>query len=210
MAKDESIVKSFRIAEDQFDQANDIFQREGFSVSEVIRILFEATIREGRIPRGLSTREMEPELDDAKAREQYIDEVLAMAGIRKENPDGSSPEQRVLDLIFHKHVKSDDMPSRLVREWAKQWGLPDSLSLATLCELHDCGLFPEDPWYGDYNADISPTDACGGTDEHLADAMIMMEFQNNLADHLEQVKRKLQIKAVKYLMEMSNKKEEEE
>jgi antitoxin component of RelBE/YafQ-DinJ toxin-antitoxin module len=52
MARDESVVKSFRISGDQFERANEIFKKEGFSLSEVIRLVCDATIREGRIPRG--------------------------------------------------------------------------------------------------------------------------------------------------------------
>ena len=82
MAKDDSVVKSFRTTEEQFDQANEIFRKEGFNFSEVIRLLFDATIREGRIPRGLSTRDMEDQLDAAKHRENYISTIWNKA-VRK-------------------------------------------------------------------------------------------------------------------------------
>ena len=36
MAKDDSVVKSFRTTEEQFDQANEMFRKEGFNGSEVI------------------------------------------------------------------------------------------------------------------------------------------------------------------------------
>ena len=79
MAKDDSVVKSFRTTEEQFNQANEIFRKEGFSFSEVIRLLFDATIREGHIPRGLSTRDMEEQMDAAQHRENYISSVLDKA-----------------------------------------------------------------------------------------------------------------------------------
>ncbi len=201
MSKDDSIVKSFRTTEEQFNKANDIFQKEGFSISEVIRILLEATIREGHIPRGLSTREMEPALDDAKFMESYIDDILMIAGIQPPADQGRTAEERLLQKIFPERCGSNGLSNAFLREWAASWGFPDGLSIATLAELHDCGMFKESPWYGIYDADIRPE---GRDDTPLASALITMEFQNNIMDNLEQVKREMQARAVKHLMEMDN------
>ena len=99
MGKDDSVVKSFRTTEEQFEQANEIFRKEGFNFSEVIRLLFDATIKEGRIPRGLSTRDMEDQLDAAKQRDDYINSILNMA-IPNFNENYASAEEKLLSCIF--------------------------------------------------------------------------------------------------------------
>lgn len=212
MAKDESIVKSFRISSEQFEKANEIFRKEGFSFSEVIRLVCDATIREGRIPRGLSTKEIEPKLDSSQARENYIDSILQMAGIVPEKMRNLTVEERLLKTIFHEDQDSSEMSNSEIREWGEKWGLPDNLSVATLAELRDSEVLPRDPWTGAYDANIMPAKHCGlnEVDEDLRNAMVVMEFENNLRDNLEQAKRKLEIKAVKYLMELDNVNEEKE
>ena len=118
MAKDDSVVKSFRTTEEQFDQANEIFRKEGFNFSEVIRLLFDATIREGRIPRGLSTRDMEDQLDAAKHRENYISSILDKA-IPNFDGNYASAEERLLACIFGKTQDAcervDDILNKLKR-----------------------------------------------------------------------------------------------
>ena len=194
MAKDDSVVKSFRTTEEQFDQANEIFRKEGFNFSEVIRLLFDATIREGRIPRGLSTRDMEDQLDAAKHRENYISSILDKA---IPNFDGhyASAEERLLACIFGKKQDACDMSNAELRDWADKWGFPDNLSAATLADLYDCGFFAKDPWFGeyDYSVDYDAGD--------IADMAVTHRFEENLKDNISQMARKMQIKAVKTLME---------
>lgn len=194
MAKDDSVVKSFRTTEEQFDQANEIFRKEGFNFSEVIRLLFDATIREGRIPRGLSTRDMEDQLDAAKHRENYISSILDKA-IPNFDGNYASAEERLLDCIFGKKQDACDMTNAELRDWADKWGLPDNLSAATLADLYDCGFFAKDPWFGeyDYSVDYDAGD--------IADMAVTHRFEENLKDNIFQMARKMQIKAVKTLME---------
>lgn len=211
MGKDGSIVKSFRVSEEQFEKVNEIFRKEGFSVSEVIRLLFDATVREGRIPRGLSTKEMESKLDASQARECYIDGILQMAGIVPENQRNLTPKERLLKTLFNEKSGSGEMSNGELREWAEKSGLPDTLSVAALAELYDCGLFPKDIWSGAYDADIDPVTypGSGESDEDLKSAMIVMECRDNIRDNLEQIKRTLETGAVKYLMESDNDYEKE-
>ena len=194
MAKDDSVVKSFRTTEEQFDQANEIFRKEGFNFSEVIRLLFDATIREGRIPRGLSTRDMEDQLDAAKHRENYISSILDKA-IPNFDGNYTSAEERLLACIFGKKQDACDMSNAELRDWADKWGLPDNLSAATLADLYDCGFFAKDPWFGeyDYSVDYDAGD--------MADMAVTHRFEENLKDNIFQMARKMQIKAVKTLME---------
>ena len=208
MGKDESIVKSFRIPERQFEQANEIFKKEGFSFSEVIRLMCDAAIREGRIPRGLSTKEIEPKLDSSQARENYIDGVLQMAGIVPKKMQDISPKERLLKALFEENRSSSELSNREIREWGEKWGLPDELSIGTLAELRDLEVLPRDPWDGAYKADIQPAKYCGNgeteIDENLQNALVIMKFGANLRDNLEQVRRKLETKAMKYLLELDN------
>ena len=194
MAKDDSVVKSFRTTEEQFDQANEIFRKEGFNFSEVIRLLFDATIREGRIPRGLSTRDMEDQLDAAKHRENYISSILDKA-IPNFDGNYASAEERLLACIFGKKQDACDMSNAELRDWADKWGFPDNLSAATLADLYDCGFFAKDPWFGeyDYSVDYDAGD--------IADMAVVHRFEENLKDNISQMARKMQIKAVKTLME---------
>lgn len=194
MAKDDSVVKSFRTTEEQFEQANEIFRKEGFNFSEVIRLLFDATIREGRIPRSLSTRDMENQLDVAKHREDYISSVLDMA-IPNFDGNYSSAEERLLACIFGKEQQNaSDKSNAALREWANKWGLPDNLSVATLADLYDCGFFAKDPWFGEYDYSID-------YDAGVADAAVIHKFEENLKDNISQIARRMRIKAVKTLME---------
>jgi len=206
MARDESVVKSFRISGDQFERANEIFKKEGFSLSEVIRLVCDATIREGRIPRGLSTKEMESKLDNSQNRENFIDGVLSMAGVVPKKQRDMTTEQRLLKALFNEPADASDLSNEDLREWAQKWGLPDNLSIGVIAELYDCGLFKKDPWEGIYDSNIAPASRPGSNkiDAQLQDAMVTMECQNNITDNLEQIKRQMHAKAVKYLMEYNN------
>lgn len=205
MPKDESVVKSFRISGDQFEKANEIFKKEGFSLSEVIRLVCDATIREGRIPRGLSTKEMEPKLDDSQTREAYIDSILGMVGVVPVKNRGLSPEARLMKTLFNEGETSSDMSNSELREWAEKWGLPDELSIATLAELHDSDIFKGEPWDGEYDAWIEPVKPCSAEPYNaLKDALIIVEMQNNIKSNWEKIKNKCQVKAIRYVMEMNN------
>lgn len=191
-----SVIKSFRTNEEQFAQANEIYRSEGFSFSEVIRLLLEATIKEGRIPRALSTKDIEIASDKSAYREEYIDSILDMA-LPNPKYKGFSTEEKLLKIIFDESSDSKDMTNNVLREWGSKWGFPDNLSVATLADLHDCGLFPKDPWFGDYDYEIESN----SKDE---DIMVIMKFRENLKDNLEKVKHSLELKAVKTLMEINN------
>ena len=194
MAKDDSVVKSFRTTEEQFEQANEIFRKEGFNFSEVIRLLFEATIKEGRIPRGLSTRDMEEQLDAAKRRDNYISSILDKA-FPNFDKDYASMEERLLACILGKEKGACDMSNAELRDWADKWGFPDNLSVATLADLHDCGFFAKDPWFGEYDYRVV------NDNSDMADMIVTHLFEENLKDNISQIARKMQIKAVKTLME---------
>ena len=203
MGNDNSIVKSIRISGEQFEQANDIFKREGFSFSEAVKIFLEATIREGRVPRSLSTRAMENKLDDAKMRDDYVSDILS--SVLPQKSESSSNEKRLVAAIFG-HEHASDMSNAELREWASKWGLPDSLSVATLADLYECDLFTEDPWHGEYDYECMPATNAGSKqlDEHLSNAMTLMKFRDNLNNNLEQMKHKMHVAATKTLMELDN------
>ena len=193
MAKEESIVKSFRTSEAQFQEANDIFRKEGFSLSEVIRLLFDAMIREGRVPRALSTKNLEDKSDNAKAREDYVDDILDMV-LPPVEGSGKTPEERLLQCIFGEPEDAKHMTNAALREWGDKWGMPDNLAISTLADLHDCGFFKEDPWFGAYDYTVDGA--------HLSeDDAVVMKFRENIRDNLDQMKRQMEIKAVKTLME---------
>lgn len=197
MAKDDSVVKSFRTTEEQFSQANEIFRKEGFSFSEVIRLLFEATIRDGRIPRSLSTRDMESAADTAQRRDNYVNRILDM--VVPDKSDGHiTAEERLLNTIFGKPESANDMTNEDLRDWACKWGLPDNLSVATLADLHDCGLFKENPWFGDYTYPIDYDH------DQYGEMMVNIRYEQNIRDNMEQVKHRMQVKAVNYMMSYDN------
>lgn len=188
--KDDSIVKSFRVPESMFEQANDIFKKEGFSLSEVIRILFQATIREGRVPRGLSTREMEVKSDAAKTRENYMNSILAKA---IPNFDGKTTESKLLDCIFGTEKQASDMSNAALRDWASSWGLPETLSVATLADLYESKLFGQDPWDGAYD-DALPDDG------NFTPETVVLICKENLKQNLQHVMTELEIKSMKKLL----------
>ena len=191
-----SIIKSFRTDEEQFAQANEIYKSEGFSFSEVIRLLLEATIREGRIPRALSTKDVEVVSDKSAYREEYVDSILDMA-LPNPKYKGLSTEERLLRTIFGGNLEAKSMTNNALREWGDKWGFPDNLSVATLADLHDCGLFPEDPWFGDYDYAIEDN-------SQNEDMMVILKFRENVRSNLEKVKHTLELKAVKTLMEFDS------
>ncbi len=203
MGADGSIVKSIRVSGEQFEQANDIFKKEGFTFSEAVKLLLEATIREGRVPRSLSTRDMEDKLDDARMRDDYVSDILGT--VFPQVTGAVSTEKRLLAAMFG-HEHASDMSNAELREWAAKWGLPDSLSVATIADLYECELFTKDPWQGEFNYECMPAVSVGSKkiDEHLAQSMTLMKFRDNLNNNLEIMKHKMQVAATKTLMEMDN------
>lgn len=189
--KDDSIVKSFRVPESMFEQANDIFKKEGFSLSEVIRILFQATIREGRVPRGLSTREMEVKSDAAKTRENYMNSILAKA---IPNFDGKTTESKLLDCIFGTEKQASDMSNAALRDWASSWGLPETLSIATLADLYESKLFGQDPWDGVYDRALP-------ADGDFSSETVVMICKENLKQNLQHIMTDLEIKSMTKLLQ---------
>lgn len=200
MGKDNSVVKSFRTTEEQFSRANEIFLREGFNFSEVIRLLLDATIREDRIPRGLSTREMEDQMDAARHRDDYINSIIntAVPGFCDSPDSGKTAEERLLDTIFGRKDHASEMSNAELRDWGSKWGLPDTLSTATLADLYDSGFLGTDPWSGDYDYDMECEPGC---QENMA---ALVKLRDNLEDNLSQLVRKMRISAVKTLMEYDN------
>ena len=96
MAKEESVVRSFRVNETLYNQANEIYKKDGFAFSEVVRLLLEATVREGRTPRSLSTREIEEKMDAAMYRNAYIDNLLD--SVVPYSPESNSTYSRYIFL----------------------------------------------------------------------------------------------------------------
>lgn len=189
--KDDSIVKSFRVPESMFEQANDIFKKEGFSLSEVIRILFQATIREGRVPRGLSNREMEVKSDAAKTRENYMNSILAKA---IPNFDGKTTESKLLDCIFGTEKQASDMSNAALRDWASSWGLPETLSIATLADLYESKLFGPDPWDGVYDKALPD-------DGNFSTETVVLICKENLKQNLQHIMTDLEIKSMTKLLQ---------
>lgn len=198
--KDDSVVKSFRVPESMFEQANEIFKKEGFSASEVIRVLFGATIREGRIPRGLATREMESQSDAAKIRKEYMDSILARAipGI-----DGKSAEDRLLECIFGREETVSEMSNASLRDWASRWGLPDTLSVATLADLYESGMFGRDPWGGVYDGMLEETEDFSAEDALFAS-------RENLKHNLGSIMTELEVRSLSRLLQDYHNREEEQ
>lgn len=198
--KDDSVVKSFRVPESIFEQANEIFKKEGFSASEVIRVLFNATIREGRIPRGLATREMESQSDAAKIRKEYMDSILARAvpGI-----DGKSAEDRLLECIFGREETVSEMSNASLRDWASRWGLPDTLSVATLADLYESGIFGRDPWGGVYDGMLEDAGDFSAEDALFAS-------RENLKHNLGSIMTELEVRSLSRLLQDYHNREEEQ
>lgn len=200
MPKDDSLVKSFRTTEAQFNEANEIFKKEGFSYSEVIRLLLDATIREGRIPRGLSTKSVEEISDKSAHREAYVDSILNMV-LPNPRHEGLTAEEKLLRQIFGEPEESKNMSNASLRDWGNKWGLPEELSIATLADLHDSELFSDDPWFGDYKYENDPSIGS-------EDLLTVMMFRENIRSNLEKVKNSLEARAVKILMEYNIKDDE--
>lgn len=196
--KDDSVVKSFRVPESMFDQVNDILKKEGFSLSEVIRILFQAMIREGRIPRGLSTREIEVQSDAAKMRTDYMQSILNKA---IPDLDGKSMENRLLECIFGKDETASEMSNASLRDWAATWGLPDTLSVATLADLYESGMFGKNPWDGVYDAVLPDT---GFSSEEM-----LLVSKENLKQNLQHIMSELEIKSMTKLLQDYYRREED-
>lgn len=190
--KDDSVVKSFRTTEAEFNAANEIFHKEGFTLSEVIRLLLEATIKEGRIPRGLSTKSSEVISDMAERREDYIDSLLDMA-----LPDSnyrSTGEKLLYRIIFDEAQTSKFMSNAQLRDWGASWGLPEELSVSTLADLHD-NFLSKDPWQGDYDFDYPK-------DEEPADYITTLKFMENIKHNLERMKHNMEVDAIRYFWTM--------
>lgn len=192
------VPKQVRVCGEEFDAANEIFKKSGFTFSDVVRMVISKTIQEGRIPLALSCRENEKMLDDGMQVDRYMDDILAMVGVS----DNDVPAiEKMFSRIFGPSDASD-MNAAQLREWGARTGLPDTLSVGTLADLFDHGPFAKDPWSGGCDADIKQT----GTEENM---MILMQDMANIRWNLENTKNEMVARASKFLMEFDNPKDDE-
>ena len=89
---------------------------------------------------------------------------------------GETPEQMLVKAIFGEE-KASDMEDGELRKWGASVGLPQKLSLTALSELHDCGLFPENPCYSEDEYRISAQDNATFGAENIRQNMELVKMR---------------------------------
>lgn len=200
----DSVTKTFRAPAAQFDAANALFNKEGYTFSGAVRLLLDATIREGRIPRCLKPDTKKVDRDSSEAViEPFIADILSPITGDSSSTPSITPEERLFNALCGYDRVTSDMTDAELREWASRCGLPDDLSISTISELRDSGLFPSDPWAGEYVYRTEPANSFDSDtpDPALKRTMELMLLRDNLSHNIDMVKHRLKINAVKALME---------
>ena len=162
-----------RVSSDTLKKARDVFEQEGKTISKAVRAYLEETVRLGKTPFRVELDEKEQEFNTMSRVEEYaMDNIVGTEFFPTRS--GKSAEERLHESIFGTGLAKDMEDSEL-RAWGSSVGLPEGLSLTTLAELHDCGLFPDNV--------LSPDDKSMrilGNEEHY-DVMDEANIRQNIA-----------------------------
>ena len=196
-------LRQVRMPNDMFEKASKIFAEDGLSFSGGVRLMLEETIRSGKIPfrpDQKAANEMK-KLETRKEEMEFLNNCLGL---------GKTDEQRLFDAIFGKQVKSSkDLDDDELREWGKKTGLPDTLSLTTLGELFDNGVFPKDLWDCGISANTRLKKQDGSELPKAEESSIFFQkTEANIRLGLQESGNNLLKGALKYLYEYDNEEEE--
>ena len=101
---------------------------------------------------------------------------------------------KLLDCIFGTEKQASDMSNAALRDWASSWGLPETLSIATLADLYESKLFGQDPWDGVYDRALP-------ADGDFSSETVVMICKENLKQNLQHIMTDLEIKSMTKLLQ---------
>lgn len=178
-----TVIKSYRVDSGTLKKVNTILARDGVTISEAIRMYLKKIVENDGLPRGLISNTNDIDYASNDGQGQYIDNIIHEAF-----PDDTTGKLLLDGVLGAKN--SEDVSDSELRNWAAKWGLPDGLSITTLAELRDCGLYTSNPWIGVYD-----------TDDDCTELVDILTVRENLSQNIENVSNKMHIAAVKNLME---------
>lgn len=145
MGAEKDTTLQLRVSSETLDAAKEIYESEGKSASQAVREFLEETVAQGKTPIRHALSESEQAYKTMlRKEERAIDSICGTVTPRKASDGGiQTPEEMLLTAIFGDGTASE-LTDKQLRYWGKSVGLPESLSLTVLSELHDCGLFPKD------------------------------------------------------------------
>lgn len=141
--------RSIRLPEDLAEKAKAVLDGCGLTFSEAVRMFLNETVKAGKLPFRPSQEGTDAKLLAMRKREE------AFVGCILGKNDGA--EERLLKAIFGQE-KATDMTDDQLRDWANMTGLPKTLSITTIEDLFDSGLFARNPWSGNLSVDIDEDD----------------------------------------------------
>lgn len=146
---DKDTTLQLRISSDTLGCAREIFEGEGKSISQAVREYLEETVAQGKSPIRHALSESEQAYKAMlRKEERAIDLICGTTPQKIKDGNAKTPEEMLLNVIFGEGT-AKEMSDAELRRWGNSVGLPESLSLTVLSELHDCGLFPKDVCYVD-------------------------------------------------------------
>lgn len=191
--KEQGITLAFRSSAEAANSFKEIVEKHGYTMSELFRQFMEYTVKTGEIPKFAGSKDADKELSIEEKQDRYVDQLIrsTFPGISEKR---KSPEDSLIDDLYGIQ-KTENMSGEDLRDWGSKWGLPNSLTLSTLAELRDCGMFTTNPWYGEYEYELKDDDT-----EKREDFLDLMECRDNLTHNINKVAHKMHVRSMKYLM----------
>ena len=170
--------RQIRLPSELSQAVDEVLEKLNLSFSEAVRIFLDEMVKTGKLPfRPTMSEEAKDKIAQRKKESDYVDSIL---GINKR-----TAEERLLQTLFDE-VPGDAMSDGQLLEWGKDTGLPSGLTISTLEDLYNSGLFARHPWWGGINANYRNLDT--NSDARTA---LMIEQVECIKENLENTHRTL-------------------
>lgn len=131
MDKDTTI--QLRVSSEMAERARKVFEREGRTISEAVRGFLEESIRQGKSAIRPKRSTSEDSYREMLRKEEECLDTICMPEYKRMNKPKADEE-----------CTAEDLSDTELMEWAGSIGLPETLTLSTLADLYDCGVFPRE------------------------------------------------------------------
>ena len=183
MAAKNNTVRQVRLPDELVSDVDAVFQELHISFSEGVRLFLTEVVKQQNLPFRPS-QDSEDNLIKVREKENaYLDQILGT---------GLSAEERLKRAIFGPENGSE-MSDEQLKEWARNIGLPDTLSTSTLEELFDSGLFPQNAFSGGVSVDLFSDEL---EDSAADDNILTFAHIENIRSNLDKVADKLKARAI--------------
>ena len=183
MAAKNNTVRQVRLPDELVSDVDAVFQELHISFSEGVRLFLTEVVKQQKLPFRPS-QDSEDNLIKVREKENaYLDQILGT---------GLSAEERLKRAIFGPENGSE-MSDEQLKEWARNIGLPDTLSTSTLEELFDSGLFPQNAFSGGVSVDLFSDEL---EDSEADENILTFAHIENIRSNLDKVADKLKARAI--------------